>query len=73
MYLYICVFVIIYPTFVGSERNKDLVLLLGPWSRVEGTQSGGGGTASTRPLIIQARGPFVQTLCIEKDSYMDPI
>ena len=24
-------------------------------------------------LIIKVRGPFVQTLCIEKDSYMDAI
>ena len=23
--------------------------------------------------ILKVRGPFVQTLCIEKDSYMDPI
>ena len=24
-------------------------------------------------LSVKVRGPFVQTLCIEKDSYMDPI
>ena len=24
-------------------------------------------------LYIKVRGPFVQTLCIEKDSYMDAI
>ena len=25
------------------------------------------------PVAIKVRGPFVQTLCIEKDSYMDTI
>ena len=24
-------------------------------------------------LLVKVRGPFVQTLCIEKDSYMDAI
>ena len=28
---------------------------------------------TNQQIFIKVRGPFVQTLCIEKDSYMDAI
>ena len=31
------------------------------------------GDLSIRILKLKVRGPFIQTLCIEKDSYMDTI
>ena len=34
---------------------------------------GGGRILKENCLLLQVRGPFVQTLCIEKDLYMDSI